>query len=108
MARSRAALDKATPGVLTKLAERLPAMPIESSRKLWNDLDRQIGEIKRRLQSWMKEDMTCKAIAAIPGVDVLTATTIVATMGVQVSTRVRRVARTRPQTRWPLAARSSF
>ncbi|UIF89143.1 IS110 family transposase (plasmid) [Cupriavidus necator] len=84
MAKSRGALDKAIPGVLARLAERLPAMLIESLRDLWNDLDRldkQIAEIERRLQTWMKEDKACKAIAAIPGVGLLTATATVASMG---------------------------
>ncbi|MGF6851186.1 transposase [Paraburkholderia sp. CI3] len=44
-------------------------------------LDRQIADIERRLQTWMKEDRACKAIAAIPGVGLLTATATVATMG---------------------------
>ncbi|MDR5880504.1 IS110 family transposase [Caballeronia sp. LZ032] len=84
MAKSRAALDKAIPGVLAKLAERLPAMLIESLRELWSDLerlDKQIADIERRLQTWMKDDNACKAIAAIPGVGLLTATATVATMG---------------------------
>ncbi|KVN96666.1 transposase [Burkholderia ubonensis] len=84
MAKSRAALDKAIPGVLARLAERLPAMLIDSLRELWSDLDRldrQIADIERRLQAWMKEDRACKAIAAIPGVGLLTATATVATMG---------------------------
>jgi transposase len=84
MAKSRAALDKAIPGVLARLSERLPAMLIDSLRELWNDLDRldrQIADIERRLQTWMKEDRACKAIAAIPGVGLLTATPSVATMG---------------------------
>lgn len=84
MAKSRAALDKAIPGVLARLSERLPAMLIDSLRELWNDLDRldrQIADIERRLQTWMKEDRACKAIAAIPGVGLLTATATVATMG---------------------------
>lgn len=34
MPKSRAALDKATPAVLAKLAERLPAMLIDSLREL--------------------------------------------------------------------------
>jgi transposase len=58
MAKSRAALDKAIPGVLAKLAERLPAMLIESLRELWSDLerlDKQIADIERRLQTWMKD-----------------------------------------------------
>jgi hypothetical protein len=39
-------------GVLTKLAERLPAMLIDSLPELWNELDRldkQIADIERRL-----------------------------------------------------------
>lgn len=84
MAKSRAALDKAIPSVLARLAERLPAMLIDSLRELWSDLERldsQIADIERRLQAWMKEDRACRAIAAIPGVGLLTATAIVATMG---------------------------
>ncbi|WP_199545447.1 IS110 family RNA-guided transposase [Paraburkholderia kururiensis] len=84
IAKSRAALDKAIPGVLARLSERLPAMLIDSLRELWNDLDRldrQIADIERRLQTWMKEDRACRAIAAIPGVGLLTATATVATMG---------------------------
>lgn len=84
MPRSRAALDKAIPTLLAKLAERLPAMLVDSLRELWNDLerlDKQIADIERRLQTWMKDDKACKAIAAIPGVGLLTATATVATMG---------------------------
>ena len=84
IAKSRTALDKAIPSVLAKLVERLPAMLIESLRELWNDLeklDKQIADIERRLQMWLKEDKACKAIAAIPGVGLLTATAAVATMG---------------------------
>lgn len=84
MGKSRAALDKAMPTVLERLAERLPSMLIESLREQWNglnDLDKQITDIERRLQTWLKEDKACKAVAAIPGVDLLTATAAVATMG---------------------------
>lgn len=84
MAKSRAALDKAIPAVLARLAERLPAMLIDSLRDLWSDLnrlDKQVVDIERRLQTWMKEDKACKAIAEIPGVGLLTATAAVATMG---------------------------
>ncbi|OTP74109.1 Mobile element protein [Caballeronia sordidicola] len=84
MNKSRSALDKAIPGVLGKLAERLPAMSIDSLRELWNELetlDQQIAAIEQRLQRWMKEDRACKAIAEIPGVGLLTATAAVATMG---------------------------
>ncbi|MBU7442653.1 IS110 family transposase [Paraburkholderia fungorum] len=84
MGKARAALDKAMPGVLETLAERLPSMLIDSLHEQWKglaDLDRQIADIERRLRAWMKEDKACKAVAEIPGVGLLTATAAVATMG---------------------------
>lgn len=71
MGKSRAALDKAIPGVFERLADRLPDMLIESLREEWNDvqkLDRQIVEIERRLPAWLKENEACREIAEIPGV----------------------------------------
>jgi transposase len=84
MSKSRAALDKGIPIVLEKLAERLPAVLIDTLRSQWNrlsELDKEIAEIERRLQAWMKQDKACKTIAEIPGVGLLTATAAVATMG---------------------------
>ena len=84
MGKGRAALDKAIPNVLERLVERLPAILIDTLREQWNgltNLDKQIAEIERRLQVWMREDKACKAIAAIPGVGLLTATAAVAAMG---------------------------
>jgi len=84
IAKSRAALDKAMPVLLARVAERLPAVLIDTLREQWNGLvklDGQIAEIERRLRQWMRDDKTVKAIAEIPGVGVLTATAAVATMG---------------------------
>jgi transposase len=84
MGRSRVALDKAIPTVLARVAERLPAVLIDTLREQWNGLaklDEQIAVIERRLRQWMKEDKAVQAIAEIPGVGVLTATAAVATMG---------------------------
>ncbi|PTB16716.1 IS110 family transposase [Trinickia symbiotica] len=84
MAKGRSALDKAIAGVLERLAERLPAVLIETLREQWNGLeklDRQIAEIERRLQEWMRQDKACKSIAEVPGIGLLTATAAVATMG---------------------------
>jgi transposase len=84
MGKNRSALDKAIPAVLARVAERLPAVLIDTLREQWNGLtklDEQIAEIERRLRQWMKEDKAVKAITAIPGVGVLTATAAVATMG---------------------------
>lgn len=84
MAKGRAALDKAIPSVLERLVDRLPSILIDTLREQWSglsELDRQIAEIERRLQAWQREDKACKAIVAIPGVGLLTATAAVATMG---------------------------
>jgi transposase len=84
MGKGRAALDKAIPAVLERVAERLPAVLIDTLREQWNGLtklDEQIAEIERRLRQWMKEDKAAKAIAEIPGVGMLTSTAAVATMG---------------------------
>ena len=75
---------KAIPVVLARVAERLPAVLIDTLREQWNGLtklDEQIAEIERRLRQWMKEDQAVNAITEIPGVGVLTATAAVATMG---------------------------
>jgi transposase len=84
MGRGRVVLDQAMPGVLAKLAERLLAVLIDTLRVQWKgleELDKQISDIERRLHDWMEQDKACKAIAAIPGVGLLTATAAVATMG---------------------------
>jgi transposase len=84
MARSRGALDRAIPGVLARVANRLPAVLVDTLREQWNGLatlDKQIGEIERRLRQWMQEDKAVKTISEIPGVGLLTATAAVATMG---------------------------
>ncbi|WP_069353811.1 IS110 family transposase [Burkholderia cenocepacia] len=84
MGASRTALEKNLSGVLERLAERLPAMLIDTLREQWNGLaklDEQIAIIERRLKAWMKQDRACAAIAEIPGVGLLTATAAVATMG---------------------------
>jgi transposase len=62
----------------------LPTILINTLREQWNgpvELDKQNAHIERRLQTWMKEDKACETSAAIPGVDLLTATAEVATVG---------------------------
>ncbi|MGF6971885.1 transposase [Paraburkholderia sp. JPY465] len=84
MGKGRAALDKAIPAVLAGITDRLPMVLIDTLREQWNGLtklDDQIAVIERRLRQWMLEDKAVKAITAIPGVGVLTATAAVATTG---------------------------
>lgn len=84
MAKSRTALDRAIPAALERVAERLPAVLIDTLREQWGGLtklDQQIDEIERRLRQWMQQSKAVKSIAAIPGVGLLTATAAVATIG---------------------------
>ncbi|AME28320.1 transposase (plasmid) [Burkholderia sp. PAMC 26561] len=80
----RAALNKGIIGVFARLSDRLPMMLIDTLREQWNgvdEIDRQVAQIERRLHEWMKSNEAVKAIAAIPGVGLLSATAAVATMG---------------------------
>ncbi|WP_081623975.1 IS110 family transposase, partial [Cupriavidus sp. UYPR2.512] len=84
MSKGRAALDKEIPEVLGRLADRLPAVLIDTLREQWKGLtklDEQVAEIERRMREWKKEDQAVTAISEIPGVGLLTATAAVAMMG---------------------------
>jgi transposase len=80
----RAALNRGMKEALERLAERLPALLIDTLREQWDTLarlDQQILRIEQRLLAWMRQSQACKTIAEIPGVGLLTATAAVATMG---------------------------
>lgn len=80
----KAAFNAGMQGALKRLAERLPAMLIEALREQWNELtrlDERIVHIEASLLAWLRQDRAAQAIAAIPGVGLLTATAAVATMG---------------------------
>ena len=80
----RAAFNTAMKGALSRLAERLPGVLIDTLREQWNELarlDDRIAAIEARLLAWLRQDRDTQAIAAIPGVGLLTATAAVATMG---------------------------
>ncbi|AOK18806.1 transposase [Burkholderia cepacia] len=84
MSKGRAKLDKEIPAALKRIAERLPAVLIDTLREQWNGLaklDGQIAEIERRMREWKKADAAVKAVSEIPGVGLLTATAAVAMMG---------------------------
>ena len=80
----RKPLNDGMPGVLARLAERLPAALIDTLRQQWAmvaRLDEQVAQIEQRLLAWMRTDKGSRAIGEIPGVGLLTATAAVATMG---------------------------
>lgn len=80
----RKALDAGIKAALERLDDRLPTPLIDTLRDQWNELgrlDERIARIEASLLAWMREDSAAKAISAIPGVGVLTATAAVAAMG---------------------------
>ncbi len=84
MPQGRAGITKGIATALAKLADRLPAVLLDTLREQWarvGQLDEQVAEIERRLRAWHKEDKASRRIAEIPGVGLLTATAAVAAMG---------------------------
>jgi transposase len=80
----RKAFDIGMKAALERLTERLPTSLIDTLRDQWNELarlDERIARIEGSLLAWLRQDRAAKAIGAIPGVGLLTATAAVATMG---------------------------
>ena len=80
----RKAFDSGIKAALERLGERLPLPLIDTVRDQWNELgrlDERIARIEAALLAWMRQDRAAKAISAIPGVGLLTATAAVAAMG---------------------------
>lgn len=68
MPQGKAGLRKGIAVALERTAERLPCIVIEALREQWQritELDVQIVEIERKLQSWLKSSQAAKAIANI-------------------------------------------
>ena len=84
MPQGRAGMSRAIAPALERVAERLPAMMVETLREQWarvGQLDVEIGEIERRIKLWHRANPASQRVAEIPGVGVLTATAVVAAMG---------------------------
>lgn len=84
MPQDKAGVRKGITDALARLADRLPAMVVDTLREQWariEKMDAEIATIEQRIKRWLKEDDACKRIAEIPGVGPLTATAAVAVMG---------------------------
>lgn len=84
MARGRGALDSSMPEVLRRLSERVPQSLVQMLEMQWQELahlDEQIARLEQQLSVWLRETPALKRVAAIPGVGLLTATAVVASMG---------------------------
>jgi transposase len=70
--------------LLAELASTLPAMVIDTLREQLQRIDalsRDVSQIECRLKAWRREDEAAQRISKIPGVDLLTATAAIATIG---------------------------
>jgi transposase len=78
------ALLKALPDAMHDAKSRLPGMLMDSldeQLRRIRQLQADIGSIERRLAQQMRKMPACKAVAEIPGIGLLTATAVVASMG---------------------------
>src|SRR5262252_8635492 len=78
------ALLKELPAALQEAQARLPTMLIDSldeQIRRVNQLEADIGTVERRLSQQLRDTPACKTVAEIPGVGLMTATAIVASMG---------------------------
>lgn len=78
------ALMKELPAALQAAQAKLPAMFMDSMHeqvRRISQLQADIGAIERRLAQNLRETPACNTVAEIPGVGLMTATAIVATMG---------------------------
>jgi len=97
------ALLKDLPAAFVQAEGRLAAIFIDSLReqvRRISQLEADIGVIERRLAQHLRESTACKAVAEIPGVGLMTATAIVASMGSPAAFKDGRVCRVD----WPGAA----
>jgi transposase len=69
---------------MVELEEIVPGMLFEAAKEQLKRLDEteaDVQNIERRIKDWQKQQAACRKIAEIPGVGMLTATALVATMG---------------------------
>ncbi|MBU2733890.1 IS110 family RNA-guided transposase, partial [Acidithiobacillus ferridurans] len=75
---------KEVPNALTNLENSISPMMLDTIRqqlKRLEEMDKDIAEIEKRLTLWKKDQEAVTRLMAIPGVGLLTATTIIATVG---------------------------
>lgn len=80
----RAALKDKLPACLARLDERLPKMLMDSFHNQWQricNIDDEVKFIEQQLKAWFNQDAACQRAAQVPGIGVLTATALVASMG---------------------------
>lgn len=69
---------------MAELEESVPGMLFEAVKeqlKRLNAIETDVLDIERRIKDWQKQQEACRKIAEIPGVGLLSATALVATMG---------------------------
>ena len=69
---------------MAELEQTVPGMLFEAIKEQLQrlvDIETDIQDIERRIKDWQKQQEACRKIAEIPGVGMLTATALVATMG---------------------------
>lgn len=84
MPKGKQAFKEKLPDCLAKLEEDTPsafmcALQVQVERL--TQLDEDIKQLEKQIQSWFKHDEDCQRIAKVPGIGPLTATALIASMG---------------------------
>ncbi|HAS6027234.1 TPA: IS110 family transposase [Vibrio vulnificus] len=84
MPKGKKAFKEQLPSCLAQLEEKTPsafmcALQIQVERL--TQLDEDIKQLEKQIQSWFKHDEDCQRIAKVPGIGPLTATALIASMG---------------------------
>lgn len=69
---------------MAELEQTVPGMLFEAIKEQLQrlaDIETDIQDIERRIKAWQRQQEACRKVAEIPGVGMLTATALVATMG---------------------------
>lgn len=83
MAAKRVNLRKGISDALVRMEQRLPAIAVDTLREQWSRiiaLDSEVRKIEARLKAWFADSAACRIIGEIPGIGLISATAVVATM----------------------------
>jgi transposase len=69
---------------MSELEDLVPGMLFDAIKEQLDRvcrLDADVNQLEKRMAAWKKQDASCKAVAEVPGIGLLTATALVATVG---------------------------
>ncbi len=84
MPKGKKSFKEKLPDCLAKLDENVPSVFMQALQlqvERLSDLDDDIKQLEKQIQSWFRHNDDCQRIAKVPGIGPLTATALIASMG---------------------------